>query len=176
MNAQALTFPDHAFDAVTSRFGIMFCPDPVRALPEMRRVLRPGGRVALAVWDVPTKNPFFTLMGAVVSQFVPMPPPDPMAPGLFRLAPPGALETVLRAAGFSSIFVESRAMTLAYESPEAYWQVQADLAAPLKAALATLGPAEVERLKSALFEALGPFIEGDAVRMGAAALCASAVK
>jgi SAM-dependent methyltransferase len=176
MNAQALAFPDGWFDSATSRFGMMLCPDPVRAMSEVRRVLRPGGRFALAVWDVPAKNPFFTSMAAVVTQFVPMAPPDPTAPGVFRLAPPGELESVLRIAGFSDIVVESRAMRVVYESREAYWQIQTDLAAPLKTALTTLAPADVARLKSTLFDALGPFIEGEAVRIGAAALCASAAK
>ncbi len=92
MDAQALAFNDASFDTATCRFGLMFCPDPVRAASEVRRVLRPGARFALAVWDVPEKNPFLTSLAAVVSQFVPMPPPDPTAPGVFRLAPPGELE------------------------------------------------------------------------------------
>jgi ubiquinone/menaquinone biosynthesis C-methylase UbiE len=176
MNAQALAFPDGSFDGATSRFGLMLCPDPVRAMSEVRRVLRPGGRFALAVWDIPAKNPFFTSMAAIVSQFVPMPPPDPTSPGVFRLAPPGELERVLRAAGFSDVVVESRPMKMWYESREAYWQIQTDLAAPLKGALTALAPAEVARLKSTLFDALGPFIEGQGVRIGATALCAAAAK
>ena len=67
-------------DAATFRFGLMFCPDPIRAASEIRRVLRTGGRLAVVVWDVPTKNPFFTALLGVLSEFVPMPPPDPTAP------------------------------------------------------------------------------------------------
>src|SRR5471032_196937 len=138
MDAQALTFPDASFDAATCRFGLMFCPDPIKAASEIRRVLKPGARFATAVWDVPAKNPFFTSISGVLAEFVPAPPPDPTAPGVFRLAPPGELERVLKAGGFSSVTVEPRPITLTYGSLEEYWQIHTDLAAPLRAALATL--------------------------------------
>jgi ubiquinone/menaquinone biosynthesis C-methylase UbiE len=174
MDAQALTFPDRSFDAATCRFGLMFCPDPVRAASEVRRVLRPGGRFAIVVWDVPAKNPFFTSIGSVLAEFVSAPPPDPTAPGVFRLAPPGELERVLRSAGFADVAVEPRPITLTYTSLDEYWQIQTDLAAPLRAAIATLGPDDVARLKGRVFEALAPHVEGRSVRLAAVPLCASA--
>lgn len=176
MDAQALTFGDASFDAATCRFGLMFCPDPVRAASEARRVLRPGGRFAVVVWDVPAKNPFFTAITSVLGEFVPMPPPDPTAPGVFRLAPPGELERVLTAAGFTAIDVSPRPITLTYASLEEYWQIQTDLAAPLRAAIATLGAPDVARLKTRVFEALTPHMDGEAVRLAAVPLCASAAR
>jgi ubiquinone/menaquinone biosynthesis C-methylase UbiE len=174
MDAQALTFPDESFDAATCRFGLMFCPDPVRAASEIHRVLRPGSRFALAVWDLPAKNPFFTSISAVLAEFVPMPPPDPTAPGVFRLAPPGELEGVLKAASFTNIATEPRPMTLVYGSLEEYWQIQTDLAAPLKAAISKLTADEVARLKARVFEALKPHMDGSMVRLAAVPLCGSA--
>ena len=140
MDVQALTFKDDTFDAATCRFGLMFCPDPVRGASEIRRVLKPKARFATAVWDVPAKNPFFTSIAGVLAEFVPMPPPDPTAPSVFRLAPPGELERVLRAAGFSDVRVEARPLVLSYPSLEKYWEIQTDLAAPLKAARPTRSP------------------------------------
>jgi SAM-dependent methyltransferase len=174
MDAQALAFSDASFDAATCRFGLMFCPEPVRAASEVCRVLKPGARFALAVWDVPDKNPFFTSISSVLAQFVPMPPPDPTAPGVFRLAPPGELERVLRAAGFFDIAIEPRPMRLTYDSLEDYWRIQTDLAAPLRAALASMTPDRVEDLKRQVFAALGPHMQGDAVTLAAVPLCASA--
>jgi SAM-dependent methyltransferase len=176
MDAQALAFADASFDAATCRFGLMFCPEPVRAASEVRRVLKPGARFALAVWDAPEKNPFFTSISSVIAQFVPMPPPDPAAPGVFRLAPPGELERVLRAAGFSDISVEPRPMTLTYDSLDDYWQIQTDLAAPLRTALTSMTPDRVEQLKMEVFAALRPHMDGDVVRLAAVPLCASAQK
>jgi SAM-dependent methyltransferase len=174
MDMQALTFADASFDAVTCRFGLMFCPELVRAASEARRVLRPGGRAAIVVWDVPAKNPFFTAISSVLAEFVPGPPPDPTAPGVFRLAPPGELERVLRAGGFTGIVVEARPIVLTYASLDEYWEVQTGLAAPLRAALAKLSPDEVDKLKAAVFAALTPHMDGASVRLAAVPLCASA--
>ena len=176
MDAQSLTFGDASFDAATCRFGLMFCPDPVLAASEARRVLKPGGRFALVVWDVPAKNPFFTSIASVLGEFMPMPPPDPTAPGVFRLAPPGEIERVLTAAGFSAIAIEPRPITLRYASLEEYWQIMTDLAAPLRAAIATLSAADVARLKTRVFEALKTHMDGASVRLAAVPLCASASK
>jgi SAM-dependent methyltransferase len=174
MDAQALTFTEASFDAATCRFGLMFCPDPSRAASEIRRVLRPGGRFVLTVWDVPAKNPFFTVLSSVLPEFVPMPPPDPTAPGVFRLAPPGELERVLAGAGFSSIKVEPRPITLSYGSHDEYWQIMTEIAAPLRTAITTLSAADIERLRARVFEALKPHTDGATVRLAAVPLCASA--
>jgi ubiquinone/menaquinone biosynthesis C-methylase UbiE len=176
MDMQALTFPDATFDAATCRFGMMFCPDPVKAAAEIHRVLKPGARFATAVWDVPAKNPFFTVITAALGEFVPLPPPDPAAPGGFRLAPPGELERVLKAGGFSDVTVEPRPMTLTYESLDEYWEISTDLAAPLRSALASLSADTIEQLKAKLFETLKPHLDGTKVRLAATPLCASAVR
>ena len=174
MDMQALAFPDAWFDAATCRFGMMFCPDPVKAASEIHRVLKPGARFATAVWDAPAKNPFFTSLTGVLGQFVPLPPPDPSAPGVFRLAPPGELERVLTAGGFSRVKVEARPITLTYGSLDEYWDIQTGLAAPLRSAIATLSPEKIGELKAKLFEALTPHMDGAAVKLAAVPLCASA--
>jgi SAM-dependent methyltransferase len=174
MDAQALAFADHSFDAATCRFGLMFCPDPVRAASEIRRVLRPGARFALTAWDLPAKNPFFTVLAGVVAEFMPVPPPDPTAPGPFRLAAPGELERVLREAGFHDISVESRPATLTYPSVEAYWQIQTDIASSLRTALAKLDIEQVAALKARALQVAASLVEGNVVRVTATPLCAVA--
>lgn len=174
MDMQALALPDASFDAATCRFGLMFAPDPVRAAAEVRRVLRPGARFALSVWDEPAANPFFTVLARAVADFVPMPPPDPSAPGVFRLAPPGELERVLAAAGFHDIVVERRPLTFTFASPEEYWAIQSELTTPLRAAMATLDPPALGRLKTAVLAAVARHVVDDAVRFAAVPLCARA--
>jgi ubiquinone/menaquinone biosynthesis C-methylase UbiE len=176
MDAQALAFPDASFDAATCRFGLMFCPDPIRAAAEVHRVLKPGARFAAAVWDIPARNPFFTAIATVLAEFVPAPPHDPSAPGVFRLAPSDELERVLRAGGFADVQVEARPITLSYDSLEDYWRIQTDLAAPLRGALASLSEDAVSRLKARVFESLARHMDGAAVKLAAVPLCASATK
>jgi ubiquinone/menaquinone biosynthesis C-methylase UbiE len=176
MDAEKLELDSEAFDAVTCRWGLMFCPDPARAAGEIHRVLKPGGRFAVAVWDEPARNSFFTALGGVLSRFVDLPPPDPKVPGVFRLAGPGALDVVLRAGGFDDVRVEALPLTFVYDSLEQYWDNQSAIAAPLKAAIDTMSPDDVVRLKAAVFEGLAPHLDGGQVRLTATPLCATGVR
>ena len=85
----------------------MLTVDPEAALREMRRVLVPGGRIVLAVWDEPELNPWATITDRVLVELGHTPPPDPSAPGMFALAAPGRLHELLEAAGFVEVVVES---------------------------------------------------------------------
>jgi SAM-dependent methyltransferase len=67
----------------------MFLPEIPKAAAEIARVLKPGGYVAAAVWSSPDKNPFIRIPMDVIKSITPLPPPDPEAPGIFRLAKPG---------------------------------------------------------------------------------------
>ncbi|MEO8277986.1 MAG: methyltransferase domain-containing protein [Thermoanaerobaculia bacterium] len=175
-DAQDLPFEDASFDAVTCRFGIMFCPQPERAAAEIHRVLKPGGRFAVAVWDMPATNPFFMVLAGILAKYVEMPPPDAKAPGLFRLAPPGELENLFTGAGFSDLKIESRPMLWAYDSVDQYWQIQTDLAAPLRTAMKNMTPEEVERLKADVFVGLQPFTKDGRPELAAVPLCATGSK
>jgi SAM-dependent methyltransferase len=84
MDAESLTFPDESFDAATCVCGLMFCPNPGRAVAEMRRVVKRGGRLAIAVWDQPSTNAFVTVIAGAIGRFLSLaPPPPPPAPGPF---------------------------------------------------------------------------------------------
>jgi ubiquinone/menaquinone biosynthesis C-methylase UbiE len=79
-----LPFPDSSFDTISCRLGFMFFPDMLLAAKEMVRVLKPGGRIAAAVWNVPEKNFWATAVLNIVKNNILLPPPLPGAPGLFR--------------------------------------------------------------------------------------------
>jgi ubiquinone/menaquinone biosynthesis C-methylase UbiE len=81
MDAQHLDFPDESVDGAISRLGLMLTPDPARTFREIRRVLRPDGRLAYAVMGPPDRNPWVALMMGALMQNGHMPPGDPFGPG-----------------------------------------------------------------------------------------------
>jgi SAM-dependent methyltransferase len=174
MDAEDLRFPDASFDAITCACGLMFLSDAERVAASMRRLLAPAGRLAVAVWDQPAKSPFLTIGGGAVAQFFPPAPPDPKAPGGFRFSQPGALEALLRAAGFRDIAVESRPMEIDLASPTEYWEVFTDMAAGIKDKLSSLSDADLGQLKTMVDEAARPYRKDGRLRLVATPLCASA--
>jgi SAM-dependent methyltransferase len=173
-DAEQLPFPDQTFDAVTCAYALMFCPDMDRAVAEVHRVLKPGGRAAFVVWDEPSKSPFVTAAGQSVAKFFPPAPPNPNAPGVFRLAEPGRLERLLRDGGFIEVAVESRPMTLECASADEYWRMFTDHAAGVKAKIAQLSAADTAALVAAVTAAVTPYLDGGRLRLVATPLCGSA--
>jgi len=155
--AAAIGGPDAAFDAVTCKDGLMFCPDMVAAVREMRRVLRPGARYAFSVWAEPEANPCFTTLFGAVGEVMKLPPPQPDSPGPFRLAAPGELERVVRAGGFTDVAIERVAVTWTFTSVAQHWEVFSETAGPLERAAETLPPSELARLKQKIADAIAPF-------------------
>jgi SAM-dependent methyltransferase len=103
-DAQVESPPNGPFDAVMSRFGVMFFADPVAAFTNIRRQMRPDGRIAFASWQALNKNEWFP--GAVLAKYRHGPPPDPGAPpqpGPFALAGEDYTRSILAAAGFTDI-------------------------------------------------------------------------
>lgn len=105
-DAQAHDFP--AADGAFSRFGVMFFADPAAAFANIRRALRPGGRLAFVCWRALAQNPWMTLpMEAAAHLLPPSPPPAPDAPGPFALADRDRLQGILKAAGFAQIAIDA---------------------------------------------------------------------
>jgi SAM-dependent methyltransferase len=103
MDAENLTVDDGTFDVVICRLGLFFVPDLPRALSEMRRALKPGGRIGAMVFSTPDKNPFLSVPISIIRRYAQLGPPLPGQPGPFSLGAPGALATALALAGFSDV-------------------------------------------------------------------------
>jgi SAM-dependent methyltransferase len=107
-DAQTHAFEAARFDAVFSRFGVMFFADPKAAFANLRRALKPGGRLAFVCWRSPAENPVMVLPMQAALPLLPEPPPqpEPNAPGPFAFADPDRVRGILEAAGFDAIQVE----------------------------------------------------------------------
>ena len=170
-DSEALRFDDNSFDAVTDTYGLMFCPDLDRAMSEMRRVLRPGGRAAIVTWDEFRRNPYFELIFDAAGPLLGLVPPSPGAPGPFRLASAKAISTLMRAAGFSDVAVERLSMTFECESVDDYIQMFGDFA--FKSRMAQLTDAERAHLRAAVADLAQPHLDGRGrVRLLTTSLCA----
>jgi ubiquinone/menaquinone biosynthesis C-methylase UbiE len=177
MDAEAIDLPDEGFDAVTCRFGVMFCPEPLKAMQEVRRVLKPGGRFALSVWDEAAKSPGQTVLGEALERFGrPRQPVDYSAPGIYQLAPPGKLEGLLKEAGFSGVSVESLPLPVEYETFEALWERTMARPGPQRNLVQELSADELARLQDILADVVQRFTREGTIRLTMTALCASGVR
>ncbi|HYF32180.1 MAG TPA: class I SAM-dependent methyltransferase [Chitinophagaceae bacterium] len=102
MDGENLTLADETFDAVISRVGLIYFPDQQKALREMWRVLKPGGRIAAIVYSTPDKNAFFSIPVSIIRKRANLPPPVPGQPGAFSLGAPGVIENAYAQAGFKN--------------------------------------------------------------------------
>lgn len=149
VDAHELPFADNSFDTVVFRMGLMMASDPDRALREIRRVLRPGGRFITAVWGPFTENPWLTTVGmgamslGLVSGGPPINPGEP-----FSLPSPEDLRRRFTEAGFVDVDVQTMSATRHYRDTEQQVTMALSLAPPLAAAHRTMSPEQATELRA----------------------------
>ena len=169
-----LPFEANSFDAVTSRFCLMFLPEIPKAAAEIARVLRPGGWVAAAVWSAPEKNPSIGLSMEAIKKVVELPAPDPTAPGIFRLATPGDLAGMMQQAGLIDVGEQEFLAEWSYASADEYYTSLMEIAAPVQNLMAKLSAPQIQEVKRLITQAATSYQRGNrvafplAVRMVAA--------
>jgi SAM-dependent methyltransferase len=150
-----------SYDVILCRWGIMLIPDPEAAVREARRVLRPGGRIAVAVWDEAKLNAWATIPGRALVELGLAEPPDPEAPGMFALAPAPRLQDLLESAGFLDVEVADVAIERPSGDLGAYIAETLELSAVFTAVWEELGDADRDRVTAKLAELAEPFRQED---------------
>jgi len=162
-DATSLPFEANSFDAVTSRFCLMFLPEIPKAAAEIARVLRPGGWVAAAVWSAPEKNPSIGLSMEAIKKVVELPPPDPTAPGIFRLATPGDLASMMQQAGLIDVAEQEFLAEWSYASADEYYTSLMEIAAPVQNLMARLSAAQIQEVRRLITQAATPYQRGNRI-------------
>lgn len=165
--------PDGAYDVVLCREGLMFALDPARAAREIHRVMRPGGRVAIAVWGPRERNPWLGLVLDAVSAQTGRPVPPPGRPGPFALADAGRLEGLLTDAGLSDVKVGEEAVPTRAGSFDEWWRRTTALAGPLARILASLPAGGADHLRARAREAVRPYETEEGITLPGVTLIAS---
>jgi SAM-dependent methyltransferase len=149
-----LPFGDNTFDAISCRFGFMFFPDVLLAAKEMARVLKPGGRIAVSVWNVPEKNFWATAIMGTIKKNMELPASPPGAPGMFRCAEDGFISDLFLQAGLKNRFVKEGKGKLDSKTTDVYWEMMTEVGAPIVAALGKADDALRDKIKKEVYQAV----------------------
>lgn len=156
-----IDLPAASVDAVICRWGLMLCVDPAAAASEIRRVLKPAGRLSVAVWDSSELNPWATMDWQALIELGHMAPPDPSGPGMFALAPASRLRELLENAGFLEVGVDGVELDRSYENIDDYIAETLDLSATFSEVWATLDAAQRSEVMERITSLAAPYRVAD---------------
>ncbi len=163
-DVHSLPFDDASFDRVTSRLGLMFFRDLPKALREVRRVLKPGGRFTAVAWG-PMQQPYFeTTIGTIMKLFPNLQLPASGA-AMFKFGKPGTLTYALQDAGFSNAHDELREVEWSWPgSPEDVWEYFQAVTIPFSPLIKAVPEARREYLDHNIIEAMRHYQNRDGIR------------
>jgi SAM-dependent methyltransferase len=161
VDLMAIDLPEGTVDGVLCRFGVMLVEDPGIALAEIARVLRPGGRVVLAVWASPDENDWMTAAGRSAVELGLIERPDPLAPGPFRLADVDELRRLVTEAGLEIGALEEVPVRWQASSLDEWWDTVRDMSPTMSAQLAEWTDAQAAAVRAAAEGRLAEHVQAD---------------
>ncbi len=173
LDLEQIAQPDGTFDVVLCREGLNFAADPDRAAREIARVLRPGGRVAVAVWGPRERNPWLGVGLTAVSAQLGRPVPPPGVPGPFSLDDADRLGGLMTAAGLADVVVDEVEVPMRAAGFDEWWTRTSALAGPLARRLQSLPEPAALALRGRLEEAVRPYRTPAGLEFGGVTLIAS---
>jgi ubiquinone/menaquinone biosynthesis C-methylase UbiE len=177
IDAEKLNFPAGSFDAVTIRWGLMFMPNPQDCLAAAHKALKRNGRISLACWAAPEKNPFVGVLLKTLGKYMDIPVPPPGTPGIFAFADPERLQSALSSAGFRNIALEEMTIdVIEINDGRAYWEAMSDLAAPVMALVRQLQEEARSDYIDEVIKAADALKHGETLRMRGTTWIVSAEK
>ena len=177
VDGETLDFEAAHFDAATCRWGLMFMPTPEACLRLIHGVMKDDARFATACWSAPEKNPFVSVLIQALANFMELPKPPPGAPGIFSMADPDRLRSLLESAGFRDIELEEMEINvLEVTDGTAYWEAMSDLAAPVMTLVNQLDAASREAYIAEVINSADELKQGDTLRMRGTTWLASATR
>jgi SAM-dependent methyltransferase len=166
-DAQAHAFEPARFDAIVSRFGVMFFADPIAAFANLRRGAGDAAHLLFIAWRGAADNAFMTTAERAAAPLLPhLPERKPDAPGQFALADDRRVHAILDASGWTD--VEIRPLDAPCTLPESELTAYLSRMGPVGMALQDADDASRDRVIETVRPAFDPYVHGDEVRFTAA--------
>lgn len=159
-DAEVAVKEKQVFDAILSRWGLMFLPNLQGSLKTMREALVSGGKIAAAVWTEPEKSPMISMPIGVARQVLGLPPTPPNLPP-FNLADPKMLERVFAGAGFKNFRAEKMNLTFTVGSADEFARFHSEINGPIIALLADKPRGKHEEVWKAIRDAAAKYAGPD---------------
>jgi SAM-dependent methyltransferase len=171
IDAERIELGDDSVDGVLCRFGYMLMPDPAAALSETRRVLRDGGRLALAVWASAEEKPWTSILGRILVERRLVPPPEPGTPGPFALADEELLRATLEGAGFAVRRLEQLQVLHVYRDLDDYVHRLSETARTFSAIWRDASDELRDALRADFADAFAPYAVDGGYELPGVAVC-----